>query len=153
MDGRHLEDAPFPPANPEDRVLNDHRERLHHEESPYHRQEQLRFGQYRGGGEQTSDGERPRIAHKDVRRMRVVPEKPDDGPYHRPADDRHIVLPLEERDGRVDQKRYGPGTCGEPVETVRQVDGVGGSDDHEQKKEAEERYPHHARPEYQVTVE
>src|SRR3712207_7394455 len=47
-------------------------------------------------------------SHKDIRRVCVVPEKPDDGPYHRPADDRDVVLALEKRDARVSQERYGP---------------------------------------------
>src|SRR3712207_7985508 len=37
--------------------------------------------------------------------------------------------------------------------SVRQVDGVGSPDDHEQQKDAEERYPHQPRPEHQVVFE
>src|SRR3712207_1948578 len=125
VDGCHLEDPSLASGEPEDRVLHDHRERLHHEESPNDRQEQLRLGQDRSGGEDASNGERTRVAHKDVRQIGVVPEKPDDRPDHRPADDRDVVLALEERDSRVDHEGYGPGPSRQPVQAVRQVHGVG----------------------------
>src|SRR5215204_1839604 len=153
VDGRHLEDPALAAGQPEDRVLDDHRERFDDEEPSYDRQEQLRLGQDRGGGEDAPDGERARVAHEDVRRVGVVPEKPDYGPDHRPTDDRDVVLALEERDGRVNQQGNRPGPCREPVEAVRQVHGVGRAHDHEQQEEAEQRDPHHPRSEDQVAVE
>src|SRR5215218_8709645 len=153
VDGRHLEDPALPAGQPEDRVLDDDRERFDDEEPSYDRQEQLRLGQDRSSGEDAPDSERARIAHEDVRRVGVVPEKPDDGPDHRPADDRDIVLALEERDGRIDDQGDRPGPCREPVEAVRQVHGVGRAHDHEQQEEAEQRYPDYPWSEDQITVE
>src|SRR5918997_6691184 len=151
VDGRHLEDPASRQLEYDD--LDDHRERLQHEEPPYHRQQEFGLGQNRGGGQHSPDGERPRVAHEDIRRVRVVPEKPDDSSNHSPADNGDIVLALEESDGRVGQERQGAGTGREPVEPVRKVDGVGRPEDHEQQEDAEERDPHHPRPQHAIAVE
>src|SRR5215203_2693310 len=127
VDRGHLEDPAPRELVHED--LDDHREGLYHEETADDRQEQFRLGQHRRGGENASNRQRARVAHKDLGRMGVVPEEPDDRSDHRAADHRHVVLALEKGDRGVRQERYGPGPRREPVEAVGQVDGVGGPRD------------------------
>src|SRR5215210_6045534 len=137
----------------EDEHLDDNGEGLDDEQPAHDGKQELSLGEHRRGREDTPYRERTRIPHKDVGRVGVVPEEPDDRPDHRAADHGDVVLALEERDGRVGEQGYGRRPGGEPVEAVRKVDGVGRAGDHQQQEHAEERYPQDPGPQDQAAVE
>src|SRR5829696_2182702 len=137
----------------EDEDLNDDGEGFDDEQTAYDGQEELRLGEHGRRREDTSYRERTCIPHKDVRRVGVVPEEPDDRPNHCAADHGDVVLALEESDSRVSEQGYGRGPRGEPVEAIRQVGCVGRAGDHQQQEHAEERDPQYSRPQHQAAVE
>src|SRR5215218_639921 len=130
----------------EDEHLDDNGEGLDDEQPAHNGKQELGLGEHRRRREDAPYRERTRIPHKDVGRVGVVPEEPDDRPDHRAADHGDVVLALEERDGRVGEQGYGRRPGREPVEAVRQVDRIGRTGDHQQQEHAEERDPHDSRP-------
>src|SRR5919112_4639037 len=151
VDGGHLEHPSS--CELEDEDLDDNGEGFDDEQTAHNGQEELCLGEHSGRGQDAPYRERAGIAHKDVCRVGVVPEEPDDCADHGAADHGDVVLALEESDGRVGEQGYGRCTGREPVEAVRQVDGVGRARDHQQQEHAEERDPHHARPKDKAAVE
>src|SRR5260370_24622215 len=80
MNGRHAEDAlPAQLVRPD---LKDHRNGFDHEDAADKRQQQLLLDDHGHGSDGAAEGERSYVAHKDLRRMRVVPEKTEAGANH-----------------------------------------------------------------------
>ena len=87
VDRRHPEET-FPVETAEHHDLQNHRDRLHHEETTNDRQQEMGAGRESECGEATSDRERSRVTHEDLGWRRVPPQKPDDAPGHCGGHDR-----------------------------------------------------------------
>ena len=62
-----------------------------HEHAADDRQQQLLLDQDRDGAERAAERERPDVAHEDVGRMRVPPEKAEARADERAAEDRQLA--------------------------------------------------------------
>src|SRR5690625_4800744 len=81
--------------------LQNHRSRLHHEDSADDDQSQRLMNHESDRSDQTSQRERSGISHKNIRRMRVKLEKRQTGPDQRAADDRQLARPRNVADKQI----------------------------------------------------
>ena len=149
VDRRHPED-PLAVGELEPADLEDDGEGLQDEDPAHDGQQDLLFRQDRDGAQRAAQGEGAHVPHEDLGGIGVVPEEPDAGADDRPAEDgqlpgsRHIG-DLEvggdlDVAGEVGEQQVGHETGdrradGEAVQTVGEVDGVGGAHDDERRQE------------------
>ncbi len=96
-----------------------------------------------------SKGQRPNISHKDRRWVRIEPEKAKAGPQDRCRKNSQLSRSLNVRNQEILRHQsvtghvgdHGIGQCsdhhgpnGQPIEPVREIDGIGTSDDHNDGK-------------------
>ena len=86
---RHLEDALAGQLEGGD--LDDHRERLEHEDAADDDEQQLLLDQDRDRAERAAERERPDVAHEDLGGVRVVPEEAEARADQRAAEDRQLA--------------------------------------------------------------
>src|SRR5262245_267551 len=89
---RHEEDAPAEALEAHD--LDDHGERLDHEDAADEDQQRLGLRHDREGGERAPEAHRARVSHEDLRGEGVVPEEPDRGPDEAGAEDGEVEVDL-----------------------------------------------------------
>ena len=85
----------------EHEALQDHRHHLGDEHRADEREHELRLEQNRHGAERAAERQRAGVAHEDLGRVGVVPEKSDQRADHREAEDRQLAGVLQ-----VEQLRY-----------------------------------------------
>src|SRR5579872_5696587 len=148
MDRRHFEDALA--GHLERGDLHDDRKRLDHKQAADDRQHDLVLDRDRRGAEQAAKGQRAGIAHENLRRRRIEPEKADAGADQRAADDdevagmRHMVdaeiageeqiadeIGDEAERRRADHHRHDR----QPIEPIREIDRIAEGDDDESAEE------------------
>ena len=115
-------------------------------------QQQLLLDDDRDRADGAAERERADIAHKNLRRMRVIPEKSDGRANHGTAEDGHLrdlwhLRELEvigENGVPADIRQYGKGAGGDngtadrqAIEAVCKVDGIAGTNDNESDKRDE----------------
>src|SRR5712692_7854095 len=141
MDGRHAEDALA--AQFERTYLQNHGKSFNDEDTADEKEQDFLLDDDSDGAQCSSERQRANIAHEDFRGMRVVPEKPERSPHERPAEygkfaDARNVLNLEISGpavvaAHVGQNRKRPrrddrtADC-QPIQPIRQVHRVGGTD-------------------------
>ena len=133
VERRHPEHPPV--EDPEADDLDDHRQRLDHEQPPMIDQQQVQVHQQAQGGQARADGQRAGVAHEDLGRGGVPPQEAQAGAGqgHRGqgqvegvahvVDGEVPVLPVADdgQAGEAEGRRAG----GQAVEAVGQVHGVG----------------------------
>src|SRR5271169_635437 len=148
MNRRHAED---PPARQLERGhLHHDGKRLHDEKSADDRQHDLVLDGDRRSAQQASEGEGTGVAHENLRRRRIEPEKPHPRADHRAAYDHEVAgvgnvieqevsgvehVAGEIRDQPQRRRRYHDRHDRESVETVRQVHRVAEGDDDERAEQ------------------
>ncbi len=134
MDGGHEKHPPVKHAEAEH--LDDHAQRLDHEQPADEQKEELHLGGDGHAGQTRTQRQGSRIPHEDGR--------PDGccttGSRRRPRSDtspgwQGRCLPLQEGDARVGEERHGNRAGRQPVQSVGEVDGVGETGD---EKEGED---------------
>ena len=132
---------------------------LEHEDAPDKRQQQLLLDHHGNRADGAAQGERAHVAHENLRRVGVVPEKADAGADHGAAEDgdfadhRHALqFEIIGEDGIAahvgkhgERRRSDDGaTDGQPIQPVGEVHRVAGADD-DQGDEDDERQVRRAR--------
>src|SRR5512144_3223815 len=97
--GRHPEDSFATPFEREH--LNDDGERLHDEYAPNDHEEELLLYHEGDCAERRAEGESPRVAHEQFRRICVVPKETDAGTEHGAAEDRELTHAFHIKDLQV----------------------------------------------------
>ena len=72
--------------------LDQHGQRLDHEDAADHEQQELGLGHHGQAGDRPAEAERAGVAHEDRRREGVEPQEPDARSDEAAADERQIVL-------------------------------------------------------------
>ena len=126
--------------------LQDHRQRLEHEQPAGDDQQQLLFDQHRGRAQRSTQPHRSHVAHEDLGRVAVEPQEAQTGAHDRSAKHGDLAHALDVGDRQVigDQcvthrvgqhGEGGPddqqGADGQAVEPVGEVDRIRRSDQHE----------------------
>jgi hypothetical protein len=147
---RHLEDAPALAVallgELEPGHLQHHGKRLDDEDAPHDGQHDFLAHDDRDGAQRGAQRQRAHVAHEDLGRVRVEPQKGQAGAGHGRAEDQQLartgdvreeqVFGVDRAAGHVSehaQRRahHDHGHDGQAVQAVGQVDGVAGAHDHE----------------------
>jgi hypothetical protein len=130
--------------------LDDHGQRLDHEDAADQQQQELHVHHQRERTERPAERERSGVAHHDLRGEGVVPEEPDRAADQRRAERRHVdrcdaldaALPTADerehvhRSERKERNRADAGV--EPVDAVGEVRPIRGAGDHEEDERVPE---------------
>src|SRR5260221_10936374 len=134
------------PAQLERPHLQNHRERFQHEHSANKHQQHFLLDDHRNSSQRAAQRQRPHIAHKHFRGMRVIPKKSKRRAHQRPAENRQFadardVLDLQIsrpakvaahiRQNRHRARRDHRAANRQPVQPIRQVYCVRTSRDHD----------------------
>src|SRR6266568_2677056 len=138
------------PAQLERKNLQNDRQRLHHKDPAHKEQQNLLLDDDRNRSERSAKGQRPDVSHENLRGMRVVPEESQRSAHERAAKNGELadfgdVLNVEIRSPAkvaADVSKYGKSsrsddgaTDGEAVQTVSEIHGVRGTDNHQANKD------------------
>ena len=144
VDRRHAEDTLTAQLKGAD--LQDHRQGLHHENAAHNHQQEFLTQQHGDNAQRAAERQRTDVAHKDLRRIGVKPQKAQPRADDRRTDDHqfagvaqigdvqvvgeiHVTgRPRHQRKTRRDEDG---GHDRQAVETVGQVNRIAGADDHE----------------------
>src|SRR3954465_3136290 len=123
VDRGHQEDPLSERLERED--LQQHAQRLEHEDAAEDDQELLGLRHHREAGDRAAQPERARVAHEDGRRERVEPQETDARADEAAGEHRQVRLAgRDERDADVGEQDDRRAAAGEPVEAVGEVDGA-----------------------------
>ena len=140
MDGRQTKHASLASSCFEHAHLNGDRPDLDHVEAAQQRQQELGVRRQRQQCKRGANGQRTHVAHEDSRWGRIPPKKAGAGPGEGRSkdgevvwvDERRIQIVIPETNER-DNGKGGKGehrrAAGETIETVGDVDGIGGAED------------------------
>src|SRR5262249_31634349 len=152
------------PSEMETQHLQNDRERFEHEDTSDDRKQQFLFTTNRHHSDRATDRERAGVAHENSCRMTVEPKKTKTSANERRAKDRQFARVSIEwhlqvlRDTKVARRISEQGigkrnrnraTYRKPVESISEIDGVGGADYHEREKEKGERAHVHDHGEFE----
>src|SRR3954447_20683529 len=113
-------------------ALQQHRERLEHEDAAEDDQQLLGLRHHGEAGDRAAEAERAGVAHEDRRREGVEPEEPDARADEAAREQREVRLAgRDEPDPDVGEQHDRGAAAGEAVEAVREVDGARRRGDHE----------------------
>src|ERR1035437_10192738 len=148
MEGGHLEDSLLVTQLVTADLKNDG-DRFEDEDAANEGQQHLLADDDSNRTDGPAQGQRTHVAHKDFRRVGVVPEEADGGAHHGAAENgqlghfRHVLefKVVGKNHGAADVGEHGQGAAGDdvaadgqPIQSVGQVNGVGRTDQHEDDK-------------------
>src|SRR5438105_6957237 len=154
MKGRHRENAA--PGQLKTQHLHDDRDRFEDKNTADDSEEKFLFTTNGDDTDHSTDSERAGVPHENFGRVTIKPEETKAGTDERGTNHRQLTGEWIKRDlqifrdleitGGIRKKSVGEGDCdgatdGETVETVGQIDRIGGTDDYNCKKD--EREPPH----------
>ena len=138
--------------------LQHHAQCLENKHAANKRQQQLLLDHHRHRPNRPAQRQRSYISHEDLRRMCVVPEKPDTRPHHRPAKHSELThhrhplhLQVVRKHGmaaHIGQHRQRPGRDDrapdrQPIQPIRQIHRIArsGNHDHDKQHKRKKRQP------------
>ena len=119
--------------------MDEHGGGIHDERGAEEQEHELGPGEDGEGAEGGSQPEGAGVAHQEPGGGEVEDEKPEGGAGERPTERPHSAAGVDKAERGESCEGDGDGAGGEPVDTVGEVDGVGGGDEHEGGKRHVER--------------